>query len=92
MQRIIPRLRSDVFEGVHILFSSVIPLDTKPETTEVWRMAHMFGARCSTELTNDITHVVAAKVCSLLHHVPQLLILLHCFPFLRVIDLRPLNH
>ena len=23
----------------------------------------MFGARCSTELTNDITHVVAAKVC-----------------------------
>ena len=64
MQRIIPRLRSDVFEGVHILFSSVIPLDTKPETTEVWRMAHMFGAYCSTELTNDITHVVAAKVCS----------------------------
>ncbi|CAA7268063.1 unnamed protein product [Cyclocybe aegerita] len=59
--RIIPRLRSEVFEGVHILFSSVIPLDTKPETTEIWRMAHMFGARCSTELTNDITHVVAAK-------------------------------
>jgi hypothetical protein len=26
-------------------------------------MAHMFGARCSTELTGDITHVVAAKVC-----------------------------
>ena len=26
-------------------------------------MAHMFGARCSTELTEDITHVVAAKVC-----------------------------
>lgn len=59
--RIIPRLRSEVLEGVHILFSSVIPLDTKPETTEIWRMAHMFGARCSTELTSDITHVVAAK-------------------------------
>ncbi|KAF8956077.1 hypothetical protein BDZ97DRAFT_221596 [Flammula alnicola] len=58
---IIPRLRSEVFEGVRILFSSVIPLDTKPETTEIWRMAHMFGARCSTELTSDITHVVAAK-------------------------------
>ncbi|KDR85564.1 hypothetical protein GALMADRAFT_234505 [Galerina marginata CBS 339.88] len=59
--RIIPRLRSEVFEGVHILFSSVIPLDTVPETTEIWRMAHMFGARVSTELTSDITHVVAAK-------------------------------
>ncbi|KAF9486425.1 hypothetical protein BDN70DRAFT_869968 [Pholiota conissans] len=58
---IIPCLRSEVFEGVHILFSSVIPLDTKPESTEIWRMAHMFGARCSTELTSDITHVVAAK-------------------------------
>ncbi|KJA28556.1 hypothetical protein HYPSUDRAFT_33986 [Hypholoma sublateritium FD-334 SS-4] len=58
---IIPHLRSEVFEGVHILFSSVIPLDTRPESTEIWRMAHMFGARCSTELTSDITHVVAAK-------------------------------
>ncbi|PPQ64298.1 hypothetical protein CVT26_002181 [Gymnopilus dilepis] len=59
--RIIPRLRSEVFEGVHILFSSVIPLDTVPETTDIWRMAHMFGARVSTELKSDITHVVAAK-------------------------------
>ncbi|KAF8913223.1 hypothetical protein CPB84DRAFT_529609 [Gymnopilus junonius] len=59
--RIIPRLRSEVFEGVHILFSSVIPLDTVPEMTDIWRMARMFGARVSTELTGDITHVVAAK-------------------------------
>ncbi|KAF8185043.1 hypothetical protein K438DRAFT_1837313 [Mycena galopus ATCC 62051] len=58
---IIPRLRAEVFEGVHILFSSVIPLDTNPETTEIWRMARMFGAKCSTELTADVTHVVAAK-------------------------------
>jgi hypothetical protein len=67
MQRIIPRLRSEVFEGVHILFSSVIPLDTQPETTEIWRLAHMFGARVSTELKSDITHVVAAKVCPFIH-------------------------
>ncbi|KAL0068527.1 CTD phosphatase Fcp1 [Marasmius tenuissimus] len=59
--RIIPSLRSDVLKGVHLLFSSVIPLDTRPESTEIWRLAQMFGARCSTELTSDITHVVAAK-------------------------------
>ncbi|KAL4266263.1 RNA polymerase II subunit A C-terminal domain phosphatase [Pleurotus pulmonarius] len=59
--RIIPRIRADVFKGVHILFSSVIPLDTKPETTEIWRLAHMFGAKVSTELTSEVTHVVAAK-------------------------------
>ncbi|KAG6851395.1 hypothetical protein H0H93_005793 [Arthromyces matolae] len=60
-QAIIPRLRADVLHGVHLLFSSVIPLDTRPESTEIWKMAHMFGAQCSTELKPDITHVVAAK-------------------------------
>ncbi|KAJ7103031.1 hypothetical protein B0H15DRAFT_810663 [Mycena belliarum] len=58
---IIPHIRSEVLDGVHILFSSVIPLDTNPEATEIWRMALMFGAKCSTELTADVTHVVAAK-------------------------------
>ncbi|KAJ6623178.1 hypothetical protein B0H10DRAFT_2011552 [Mycena sp. CBHHK59/15] len=58
---IIPRIRAEVLEGVHILFSSVIPLDTNPEATEIWKMARMFGARCATELTSEVTHVVAAK-------------------------------
>ncbi|KAF7970876.1 hypothetical protein HWV62_22700 [Athelia sp. TMB] len=58
---IIPRMRTDVLSGVHILFSSVIPLDTAPEATEVWRVAHMFGARCYTDFCSAITHVVAAK-------------------------------
>ena len=42
-------------------------------------MAHMFGARCSTELTGEITHVVAAKVCDLRRRSPfiELNLLLH---------------
>ncbi|KAF8628253.1 hypothetical protein AX15_004028 [Amanita polypyramis BW_CC] len=59
--KIIPQIRTEVLAGVHVLFSSVIPLDTRPETTEIWRMALMFGARCSTELNNEVTHVVSAK-------------------------------
>ncbi|KAF8665249.1 hypothetical protein AX16_000271 [Volvariella volvacea WC 439] len=59
--QIIPQIRANVLSGVHVLFSSVIPLDIKPESTEIWRVAHMFGAKCYTELTNEITHVVAAK-------------------------------
>jgi len=55
-------MRTDTLQGVHILFSSVIPLDTKPESTEIWKVAHMFGAECYTELSSRITHVVAAKV------------------------------
>ena len=38
-------------------------------------MAHMFGARCSTELTGDITHVVAAKVCDLRRISPVIVFL-----------------
>ena len=55
-------MRAETLEGVHILFSSVIPLDTKPEITEIWRMAQMFGATCHIELSSHVTHVVAAKV------------------------------
>ncbi|CCM03635.1 uncharacterized protein FIBRA_05779 [Fibroporia radiculosa] len=58
---IIPRMRMDTLAGVHIVFSSVIPLDTRPEATEIWRTAHAFGAKCYTELSNRVTHVVAAK-------------------------------
>ncbi|CAL1694574.1 unnamed protein product [Somion occarium] len=58
---IIPQMRMRTFQGVHILFSSVIPLDTRPESTEIWRTAEAFGATCYTELNKRITHVVAAK-------------------------------
>jgi len=43
------------------LFSSVIPLDTVPESTEIWKTAQAFGAECYTELSSRVTHVVAAK-------------------------------
>ncbi|EGO02585.1 hypothetical protein SERLA73DRAFT_102556 [Serpula lacrymans var. lacrymans S7.3] len=59
--KIIPSMRKETLDGIHILFSSVIPLDTKPETTEIWKVAEMFGAQCCTELSSRITHVVAAK-------------------------------
>lgn len=61
-QTIIPRIRTETLDGCHILFSSVIPLDTRPEATEIWKTAHAFGAKCYTELSPRITHVVAAKV------------------------------
>ncbi|OCH95692.1 hypothetical protein OBBRIDRAFT_787897 [Obba rivulosa] len=61
VRTIIPGLRMKTLEGVHILFSSVIPLDTRPEATEIWRTAHAFGAKCYTDLSSRITHVVAAK-------------------------------
>jgi len=33
--------------------------------SEIWRTAEVFGAACRTSLSNQVTHVVAAKVhCS----------------------------
>ncbi|KAI0334357.1 hypothetical protein GY45DRAFT_1351503 [Cubamyces sp. BRFM 1775] len=61
VRTIIPRIRMETLEGCHILFSSVIPLDTRPEATEIWKTAHAFGAKCYTELNPRVTHVVAAK-------------------------------
>ena len=61
-QIIIPTLRLQTFDGLHVLFSSVIPLDTRPETTDIWNLAEAFGASCHTELSSEVTHLVAAKV------------------------------
>jgi len=61
-QKIIPWIRSEVLAGAHIVFSGVIPLDVPQETTDFWRLAHMFGAKCYTDLTPLVTHVVTAKV------------------------------
>jgi RNA polymerase II subunit A-like phosphatase len=58
---IIPGLRLQTFDGLHILFSSVIPLDTRPETTDIWNLAEAFGASCHTEFSSEVTHLVAAK-------------------------------
>lgn len=59
--KIIPKIRKETLQGVNIVFSSVIPLDTRPETTEIWNTALMFGAQCFTDLSPSITHLVAAK-------------------------------
>lgn len=60
-QIIIPGLRLQTFDGLHILFSSLIPLDTRPETADIWNLAEAFGATCHTELSSQVTHLVAAK-------------------------------
>ncbi|KAI8969704.1 hypothetical protein BDB01DRAFT_840117 [Pilobolus umbonatus] len=57
---IIPAIKHNIFKGVHIVFSGVIPLNNKPESSWVWRMATSLGAVCGTELTGKVTHLVAA--------------------------------
>ncbi|KAF9155976.1 Carboxy-terminal domain (CTD) phosphatase [Actinomortierella ambigua] len=58
---IIGDMRRTVLQNCHIVFSSVIPLGQEQHRAEIWRQATSFGARCSTDLHNGVTHLVAAK-------------------------------
>ena len=51
--------RLQVLQGTFLLFSGVIPLQQSPQEHPLWRMAVKFGARCTIEKHEDVTHVVA---------------------------------
>lgn len=51
-----------VLQGVNLLFSGIMALDTKPEDSEFWKMARTFGATCLTEPSPRLTHVIATQV------------------------------
>ena len=50
--------RLQVLQGTFLLFSGVIPLQQSPQEHPLWRMAVKFGARCTIEKHEDVTHVV----------------------------------
>jgi RNA polymerase II subunit A-like phosphatase len=53
-----------VFRGVNVVFSGVIPINTKTIAANswIWRMATSFGAECLTELLGKVTHLIAVNV------------------------------
>jgi hypothetical protein len=51
--------RQQVLAGAVIAFSRVIPLEMAPASHPLWRLAEEYGARCTTSLTPEVTHVVA---------------------------------
>jgi RNA polymerase II subunit A-like phosphatase len=53
--------RLKVLSGVYILFSAVFPLGADPKEQKLWKCAEYFGAKCETEFSNKVTHLVAAK-------------------------------
>jgi RNA polymerase II subunit A-like phosphatase len=61
-REIITSLKQRVLRGTTILFSAVIPLGVEPETHDLWRFAVSFGATCTSELSNHVTHVIAINV------------------------------
>eukprot|EP00803_Ostreobium_quekettii_P002182 evm.model.scf_1521.3 EVM.evm.TU.scf_1521.3 scf_1521:24872-32424(-) len=59
VRRIMDEERSLVLDGVHIVFSRIIPLEQRPENHPLWRLARQFGATCSPSFNAQTTHVIA---------------------------------
>lgn len=58
-RRCTSNLLLQVLADVHIMFSRIIPLQEDPERHPFWRKAVKFGATCTTQPSNDVTHVIA---------------------------------
>jgi len=62
IQDILQEHRECVLAGVCIVFSRVFPLDCDPKQHPLWTLAEDFGAKCSTQLQDDTTHVVGVAL------------------------------
>jgi hypothetical protein len=63
-----PHPPSQVLEGVQLVFSRVIPLETNPRQHPLWLLAEQYGATCCEACSDGTTHVVTMtggteKVC-----------------------------
>ncbi|KAN0060227.1 CTD phosphatase Fcp1 [Thecaphora frezii] len=53
--------KSKVLKDCFISFSGMIPNNVVPATADIWRVAEEYGAKCISNLTQSVTHVIAAR-------------------------------
>ncbi|ORY93174.1 HAD-like domain-containing protein [Syncephalastrum racemosum] len=58
---LMPAMKKKVLEGVHIVFTGLIPQHQTLSSSAIWQLAESFGATCLPDLTGNVTHVVAAR-------------------------------
>ncbi|KAI9738173.1 MAG: Carboxy-terminal domain (CTD) phosphatase [Cirrosporium novae-zelandiae] len=58
---VMPQMKHRVFEGVVIVFSGVVPLNTDLQNADISLWAKSFGARISSRIGKKTTHVIAAR-------------------------------
>ena len=59
---IINKMKSPVLAGCTISFSGVIPVRSPAEQHPCWRLAESLGARVSTEVTQETTHLLSISM------------------------------
>ncbi|KAF6138012.1 hypothetical protein GIB67_041885 [Kingdonia uniflora] len=63
-----------ILAGCHLLFSRIIPVgETKPHLHPLWQTAEQFGAVCTNQIDDNVTHVVSNSLGT-----DKVLL---CFPF-----------
>ncbi|XP_070526912.1 RNA polymerase II subunit A C-terminal domain phosphatase isoform X2 [Cardiocondyla obscurior] len=61
LRDIIPRVRSQVLEGLYLTFSGLIPTHQKLHQSRAYKVARAFGAEVTQDLTEKTTHLVAIR-------------------------------
>ncbi|KAL1412134.1 CTD phosphatase Fcp1 [Vanrija albida] len=59
---LIQEIKDKVLEGCVIAFTGVIPRHVQPERSEIWQAAESFGAVCTHDLNDKVTHLVTASL------------------------------
>ncbi|KAK9454933.1 HAD-like domain-containing protein [Dipodascopsis uninucleata] len=61
IKKIMPLMKAEVFKGVVLLFSGVIPLGTNFDNADIVLWSRSFGATVVNEFSTDVTHVIAER-------------------------------
>ncbi|CUS21425.1 LAQU0S03e02300g1_1 [Lachancea quebecensis] len=58
IKKLMPEMKSRVFEGCHFVFSGLIPLGTNVRQADIVLWTNMFGAKTSVDVDEYTTHVI----------------------------------
>ncbi|KAI9099929.1 hypothetical protein DFS34DRAFT_513724 [Phlyctochytrium arcticum] len=61
IRRVMSQRKLEVLRGCKIAFSMIFPLNIDPSTQDLWIGAEQFGARCTQDLTDDVTHLITIE-------------------------------
>lgn len=62
VRKILPKIKEKILSGVHITFSSIFPVGSDIQNSEIWQWAESFGAICYLELNRYITHLICKPI------------------------------
>lgn len=50
-----------IFKGLHFVFSGIVPLSQRPQESEIWKLAQVYGAKCHENIHSNTTHLISDR-------------------------------